>query len=110
MGKWAMFPNPDEQESLLNWDVQMLTQALLESDDGKLTLVAAAAYDLFYAAKMEEKAKGILLAAVSIKGIQSVVQAISEQVAFRIHWDGQSEEEQRDFLEFCEKTLNTPIS
>lgn len=102
MRPWAMFPDPQEQALLVNEVPDLLCESLLAStDDGSATLVAAAAYDLFYAADDRAKADTLLRAAIASVGLAIVRMGVNLILAFRILHDGTSREQQQEFIDLC---------
>jgi len=102
MRPWAMFPDPGEQELLVSEPPEILCESLLAStNDGSATLVAAAAYDLFYAAGDRAKADALLRSAIASVGLAIVRMGINLVLAFRILHDGSDKEQQQEFIDLC---------
>lgn len=101
MGKWMMFPDPDEQHRILAMPVEKLAPALIDSNDGKADLLIAGVYDLFYGAVDIVKALDLLNAGVATLGKDVISQTAGTQILFSIAWDGQSVADQIPFRDFC---------
>lgn len=103
MRPWVMFPDPEEQELLVVTETTELCDSLLASmNDGSATLVAAAAYDLLYAAENRLKADALLESAIASVGRGVVGMGVNLILTFRYLRDGAPWEEQQEFIDLCQ--------
>ncbi len=113
MGRaWAMYPNPDEQVSLMSTETNLLVNAFRANGDEKkfVRLLVAAVYDLLYAAKMPEKAAELLQMATNYVSKEEVASKVALVATFRVREDNQPEEDQLEFLKFCGEVLGMEIT
>ena len=96
----AMFINLGERETFEQSSGSQIVALV-----GNLRLVAAAAYDVFFALGDVPKATSIIQRGVELYGLQTVVEASLNQAIFRVQWDGQDPQAEKPFLEFVGSVL-----
>jgi hypothetical protein len=107
--KWAMFPDPREQESIKSMEPTQLAEALLRSSpDGNL--LASAVYDVLYAEGNREKATMLLKEAMIMLPTARLASCMAHVATFRVYVDGAPEEEQGEFLNLCQEILGVPVT
>ena len=101
-----MFPDLREQELLTRTSAAELAVSLMHSP----SVLIAAVHDIVLTLKDEEKAKLLLAEAIANFGNQKIVEMVIEVLLVRLLKDDASFEEERPYLEFCQRNgLQLPI-
>jgi len=96
---WSMFPNPQEQQWLTEKSAAELSVRLMNSP----SVLMAAVHDIVMTLKDEEKAKTILAEAIATFGSETISNVAIEVLLVRILHDDASYDDEKPFLEFCQK-------
>lgn len=102
VGRFKMIPEESEQQMLINWSADKLSNGLITTNTDT-TLIASVAYDLVNALGDKESAKTILKDASVEWGKERMQMSLAAVLFVRTNTDKSTRIKEKPFIEFCSK-------
>lgn len=103
VGRFKMIPAENEQQMLINWSADKLSNRLIETSTDT-TLIASVAYDLVNALDDKSSAKTVLKDAAVEWGKKRMSMSLAAVLFVRTNIDKSPRSKEKPFMEFCSKS------